>query len=435
MKTNLEKLENDKVQLEITMEEEETEEAIDKASRELANKVKVPGFRKGKVPRNVIEARLGQGAIMEEALETLLPEGYGKAIEEKGIEPIDQPQIEIVQAEPEKPLVFKATVQLRPEAELGEYKGVEAKIEDYEVTDQDVDNSLEKLRETHSKMINIEGRAAEKGDHIVIDFEGFIDGQPFEGGSAEGYSLELGSESFIPGFEEQLFGVKTGQEKEVKVSFPEDYHVEELAGKESTFKVSVKEIKKKILPELDDDFAKTASEFATLQELREDTKENLEQTAVDAIKRNFENEVLLKVVENADAEVPQVMVEKRMEQMMERTGEELKRQGISMEDYLKYVNKTEEELKEEMKPNAEREVKTELVLEAVAKEEGLEASEEDINEEINKIAEAYSQEPDTVRSTFESQGTIPIIEKNIQMRKAISFLTEHAEEKKEEKQE
>ena len=426
MKTKVEKLENSKLKLEITVDEEEIKVGMERASRELAKKVKVPGFRKGKVPRNVIEARFGKGAIMEEALDNILPEAYAKAVEENGIEPIDTPEINIVEADPEKPLVFEATVQLRPQAELGVYKEVEVEKEDYEVTEDDVDRAIERLRERHSTMVTVEDRPAESGDQLVIDFKGFLEGEAFEGGTAEGYSLELGSGSFIPGFEEQLIGTNPKEEKDVNVVFPEDYHAEQLAGKEVVFKVTVHEMKKKVYPELDDEFAKTAGDFESLQELKDDMKNNLVKTAEETISRNFENAVLTKVVEDAKVEVPNVMIEKRADRMMDQMTEDLKRQGLSMEDYQKYLSKTEEELREDMKPNAEREVRTELVLEAVVKAEGIETAEDDIAAEIEKIAQAYSQEAETVRQAFESQGTLPLIEENLRMRKAISFLTDHA---------
>ena len=426
MKTKVETLENSKLKLEIIVEEEEMKAGMDRAVRELSNKVKIPGFRKGKVPRTVIEARLGKGAILEEALETILPEAYAKAIEEHEIKPLGNPEINIVEADPEKPLTFEATVQLEPEPELGQYKEVEAEKQEYDVTDEDVNLQVEKLRERHASMVTVEERAVENGDHVVIDFKGFLDGEAFEGGSAEGYSLEIGSNSFIPGFEEQIVGAEANEERDITVSFPDDYHAEHLAGKEVVFKVTVHEIKQKMLPALDDEFAKTAGEFDTLQELMDDLKNNLKESVDENIKRNFENSVLTKVVENAKVDVPEIMIEDRVDRMIERMEDDLKRQGLSMEDYQKYLNKTDEEMREEMKPNAEREVRTELILKAVAKVEGIEATEEDINGEIERIAEIYSQDVESVRSIFAEQGTLPLIARDLQMKKALTFLTESA---------
>ncbi len=426
MKTKVEKLEKNQLKLEITVEADEMKEAMEQAARALGQKVKVPGFRKGKVPRTVIEARFGKGAILEEALDKVLPETYEKALDEHDINPIDKPVINIVEADPEKPFVYEATVQLRPEAELGQYKEVEAEKEEYTVEDKDVSSALDRLRERHSTMVNVEGRPVENGDHVIIDFKGFLGEEAFEGGSAEGYSLEVGSGSFIPGFEEQLVGAQPKEERDVQVVFPEDYHADHLAGKEVVFKVTVHEIKQKKLPELDDEFAKTSGEFDTLQDLKEDLKNNLIKTAEDTIQRNFENAVLTKVVEDAKVDIPEVMIEKRIDRMVDQMAEDLKRQGLSMDDYQKYLSKTTEEMRSDMKPAAERELKTELVLEAVVKVEGIEATGEDVDAEIEKIAEVYSQDKETVKKAFESQGTIPVIEENIRLRKAIEFLTSNA---------
>ena len=426
MKTKVEKLENSKLKLEIVVGEEEMKSGMDRAARELANKVKVPGFRKGKVPRTVIEARFGKGAILEEALDAILPEAYAKAIEEHGIDPLGNPEINIIEADPEKPLIFEATVQLEPEAALGQYKEVEAEKQEYTVSEEDINTQIERLRERHASMVTVEDRPVENGDHVVIDFKGFLDDEAFEGGSAEGYSLEIGSGSFIPGFEEQIVGAQVKEERDIKVTFPADYHAEHLADKEVIFKVTVHEIKQKVMPELDDEFAKTAGEFDTLQELKEDLKNNLEESISENIKRNFENAVLAKVVDGATVEIPEIMIEARVDRMLERMADDLKRQGLSMEDYQKYLNKTEEELRVDMKPNAEREVRTELVLKAVAKAEGIEATDEDIDAEIARIAEIYSQEVDSVRGIFETQGTLPLIARDLQMKKTIAFLTDNA---------
>lgn len=426
MKTNLEKLENNKVMIEISMDETEISQGMDQAYRELVNKVKVPGFRKGKVPRSVLEARIGKGAIWEEAIDHMLSEAYTKTIEEMDLDPIDRPDVEIVDAKIGESLAFKVTVQLRPVAELGQYKEIEAKKTVYEVSDEDVEKTMESLREKHSTMATVDDRPVAKGDHVVIDFEGFIDDVAFPGGSAQGYGLEIGSGSFIPGFEDQLIGVAIQDEKEVRVPFPADYHAEELAGKESVFKVKVHEIKQKVLPELNDDFAKTASEFDTLQELRTDVKNRLVTSAEDTIKRSFENEVLKTVVDNATVVIPDVMIERRLDRMIEQNDEDLKKQGLSMEDYLKYLGKTEEDIHIDMKPGAEREIKTELVLEAVIRAENIESTSEDVDAEISKIAEMYSQDPEVIKAMFDTQGTIDVIRENIRLRKAIEFLTAHA---------
>ncbi len=433
--TKWEKIDKNKVALEVTVEEEKVDEALDKAYRKIVGKVEVPGFRKGKVPRKILEARFGSEVLYEDALEFLVPEAYEKAIQDSEIEPIDQPDLDIKQMEAGKPLIFEAKVEVKPEVELGEYKGIEIEQIEPEISEEEVDNYLKEMQQNHSRLVVVEEGEIQEGDIAVIDFTGYIDGEAFEGGTAENYSLEIGSETFIPGFEEQLIGCKVGEEKEVKVTFPEEYQKEELAGKEAVFKVKVNEIKRKEIPPLDDDFAKEVSDFDTLEELRQDALNKLKEKAEKESRHELEDKIIQKVTENSQVEAPEVMVEKELNRILSEFTQQLRMQGLSLEQFCQLTNKTEESIKEESRSDAEQRVTGNLVLEAIINQEGITPSEDEMEEKINKMAKQYQQEPEQIREYLEAQGYLSNLEKEITLRKVIDFLVEEANIKKVKKSE
>jgi len=427
MKTKLERIEDGKVVLEIEVESGEIEQAMEKAYRNIARRVNIPGFRKGKAPRPLVEARIGgRKALLEEAVDEVLPDSYAKAVEETAVKPVDRPAVEIVQAEPGQPLVFKATVTVEPEPELGAYKGIEAEQSEAKVTADDVQHSLEMLRERFAKLESAEGRPVQDGDYTTIDFTGFIDGVPFDGGEAKDFNLQIGSGAFIPGFEEQLIGAVPNEEKKIEVTFPADYHSQELAGKPAAFAVTVKEIKQKVLPELDDEFAKTASSFASLEELKADIENRLKQIAADNAKRKLENSIVSQVVDNATVAIPTVMIERRTDRMVEDLTNDLQKQEATLEQYLEYTKKTLDEIRQEFKPGVEREIRTDLVLAKVASLENLTATEAELDAEVERIAKTYSQDPLLVKQRFAEQGTLKMVEEGLVLRKAVDFLVANA---------
>lgn len=426
MKATAERIEKNTVLLEIEVEAEKMEQAMDQAYRKIVKQVNIPGFRRGKAPRFMVERYVGKETLFGEAAEIVVPEAYTEALKETETEPIAQPKIDIVQGEPGKPLIFKATVEVKPEVTLGEYKGLEVKRPSTEVTEEDVNKELERLQNRHARLITVEDGEVQNGDTAIIDFTGYVDGEAFEGGTAENYSLTIGSGTFIPGFEEQLVGVKVGEEKDVNVTFPEDYHAENLAGKPATFKVKVKELKRKELAPLDDEFAKDVSEFDTLEELKNDIRNKLKQTAEEQAKAAVENGAVDAAVANATVEIPEVMVEQKVDQMLNNVNQRLMQQGINLDQYFQYTNTSVDEMRQRMKPDAEKTVRNELVLDAIAKAEKIEASEEEINEELKKIAEYVRQDVEIVRKTLELQGEMGHIIQNIVRRKTVSFLAENA---------
>ncbi|AEF93569.1 Trigger factor [Desulfotomaculum nigrificans CO-1-SRB] len=426
MKATAERIEKNTVLLEIEVEAEKMDQAMDQAYRKIVKQVNIPGFRRGKAPRFMVERYVGKETLFGEAAEIVVPEAYTEALKETETEPIAQPKIDIVQGEPGKPLIFKATVEVKPEVTLGEYKGLEVKRPSTEVTEEDVNKELERLQNRHARLITVEDGEVQNGDTAIIDFTGYVDGEAFEGGTAENYSLTIGSGTFIPGFEEQLVGVKVGEEKDVNVTFPEDYHAENLAGKPATFKVKVKELKRKELAPLDDEFAKDVSEFDTLEELKNDIRNKLKQTAEEQAKAAVENGAVDAAVANATVEIPEVMVEQKVDQMLNNVNQRLMQQGINLDQYFQYTNSSVDEMRQRMKPDAEKTVRNELVLDAIAKAEKIEASEEEINEELKKIAEYVRQDVEIVRKTLELQGEMGHIIQDIVRRKTVSFLAENA---------
>ncbi len=425
MTVKWEKQEGNKGILTFEVPAEEFDKALDQAFKKVVKDIEIPGFRKGRIPRPIFEKRFGVEALYQDAVDLVLPDAYTKAIDEADIFPIDQPSIDIEQIEKGKALVFKAEVEVKPDVTLGEYKGLEVEEETVEVTDEDVEKELENLREQYAELVVKEEGEVEEGDTVVIDFEGFMDGEAFEGGKGENHNLEIGSGQFIPGFEEQLVGKKSGDEVEVEVTFPEEYHAEELAGKEAVFQVKIHEVKAKELPELDDEFAKDVDdEVETLEELKTKKKEQLLEertTAADNAKR----EKLIEMASaNTTVDIPEVMIENELDRMLTEFEQRLQMQGMTLEMYSQFSGQDEDELKEQMREDAEKRVKTSLTLEAIAEEENLEATEEEVNEEVEKMAEMYNLEKDQLIEIL--GGNTETIEGDIKIRKTIEFLVEHS---------
>jgi len=425
MSSKLEKLEKNVATLEITVSAEKLEEGIAKAYIKNVKKFNIPGFRRGKAPRKLIEKYYGEGIFYEDAINEVCPDAYNQAIEEHNLEPVDRPTIDILEIESGKGIVFKAEVTVKPEVELGQYKGIEVEKKEYNVTDEDVDKELEILRNKNARIIDVTDRPVKMGDITTIDFKGFIDEKQFDGGTAENYKLEIGSGQFIPGFEEQLIGATIDNEVDVNVTFPEDYRAEELAGKPALFKVTVKEIKEKELLPLDDEFAKDVSEFDTLDELKEDIKRKKTEEAERIAKNEYENNVIKKVVENAKVDIPEVMIDNQIESMIRDFDYQLRYQGLDLDSYLKYMNISYEEMKESYKETAEDRVKTQLVMEAITKAENIEVTDEELESEIEKTAKQYNQEIEKFKKTLRERD-IEYIKEGLQLQKTIDFLVDNS---------
>lgn len=425
MSSKLEKLEKNVATLEITVSAEKLEEGIAKAYIKNVKKFNLPGFRKGKAPRKLIEKYYGEGVFYEDAINEVCPEAYNEAVKEHNLEPVDRPSIEIIDIESGKGIVFKAEVTVKPEVQLGDYKGIEVEKKEYNVTDEDVARELEILRNKNARIIDITDRPVKMGDITTIDFKGFVDGEQFEGGTAENYKLEIGSGQFIPGFEEQLVGATIGNEVDVNVTFPEDYRAEELAGKPALFKVTVKEIKEKELLPLDDEFAKDVSEFDTLDELKEDIKKKKTEEAERMAKNEYENNVIKKVVENAQVDIPEVMIDNQVESMINDFDYQLRYQGLDLQTYMKYMNISYEEIKESYKETAKDRVKTQLVLEAITKAENIEVTEEELQEEIEKTAKQYNQDVEKFKKSLRERD-IEYIKEGLEVQKTIDFLVNNS---------
>lgn len=426
MLNRMEQIEKSKVKLEIEVASSDVDTALAKAYRKVVKKVNLPGFRKGKVPRHILESRFGPEILHEEALEFLVPEAYEKALEEADLDPIGRPQFELVQMEKGKQLLFNAVVEVIPPVELGEYKGLEAEQEEAEIEDIQVDHHLYMLREQNARLVPLEEGPAKEGDLLTIDFTGYIDGEPFEGGEAENYSLELGSKSFIPGFEEQLIGSKPEEEKEVKVKFPDNYRNEDLAGKEAVFKVKVKQIKEKQLPELDDEFVKEISEFETLEEMKTDLKEKLIKNAEEQSKNKLEEDLIEKITAVSSVEPPKTLVERQIDRMIGDLENYLRYQGMGLDQFLEMSGKSMEELREDRREEAVKRTKANLVLDAVAKKEGISIDDSELDDKIAAIAESYNDEPERIKELLEKQGRIPVIREEMRIRKAIDLLVNEA---------
>ncbi|MCQ6278292.1 trigger factor [Bacillus sp. EB600] len=420
MTAKWEKLEGNSGVLTVEVSADKVNEGLDEAFKKVVKQVNVPGFRKGKMPRAMFEKRFGVESLYQDALDILLPEAYGNAIDETGIEPIDRPDIDIEQMEKGKELIFKATVTVKPEVKLGEYKGLEVEDFDTNVTDEDITKELEALQSRHAELVVKEDGKAENGDTVVIDFEGFVDGEAFEGGKAENYSLELGSNSFIPGFEEQLVGLAAGESKDVEVSFPEEYHAAELAGKPAVFKVTLHEIKAKELPELDDEFAKDADdEVESLDELKEKIKTRLKSSKEHEAEHHLRDTVVEKAAANVEVEIPDVMINTEINRMMQEFEQRLQMQGMNLELYFQFSGQDQNALREQMKEEAEKRVRFNLTLEAIAKAENLEATEEDVDAELAKMAEMYNMTVENIKAAL---GGVEGIKADLKLNKAVDFL-------------
>ncbi len=427
MSAQVEKLDHNMAKLTIEVSEDDLEKAIQQAYLKQRKSISIPGFRKGKVPRAMVERMYGKGVFLEDAANSLIPVHYSTAAEESELDIVSQPDIGVTQLEAGKPFIFTAEVAVKPPVKLGQYKGVEIPKQDVEVTDEDVDREIGKERERNSRMIDIEDRPVEDGDTITFDFEGFIDGEPFEGGKGEGYPLAIGSHSFIPGFEEQLIGVMIGEDKDVDVTFPDDYQAEELRGKEAIFKCKVSRIQRKELPEVDDDFAQDVSEFDTLEEYKADIRAKLladkEKEAVTA----RENAAVEKVIEGSEMDIPEPMITERIDRLEQDFDQRMQSQGLTMDQYLEFTNLTRDGIREEFRPQAIRQIQSRLVLEKVAEEEDIQSTEEEVNEEFAKVAERYGMEKDQFLEMV-TDADREQMQQDLGVQKALTLVTEAATE-------
>ena len=428
MSVQVEKLEKNMAKLTIEVSAEDFAAALTKAYQKNKNKINVPGFRKGKAPQQMIEKMYGAGIFYEEAANIVIPEAYAKAADECGEEIVSQPSIDVVQIEKGKAFIFTAEVALKPEVTLGDYKGVEVEASVVEVSEEEVDKAIDREREKNAREIDIDDRAVENGDMIKLDFEGFVDGEAFEGGKGTDYPLTIGSGSFIPGFEEQLVGAKIGDDVEVNVTFPEDYQAENLKGKAAVFKCKVNSIKVKELPAADDEFAQDVSEFDTLAEYKDDIRAKLlEQKTADA-KRTKENNVVAKVVENATMEIPEAMINEQVRRMVDDFARRMQSQGISMEQYMQFTGMTADQMLEQMKPEALKRIQNSLVLEAVVKAENIEVGEDAVEAELVKMAEAYKMELDKIKEIM-GDAEKEQMKNDLAIQAAVDMLVEAAVEK------
>ncbi|MCI5480682.1 MAG: trigger factor [Lachnospiraceae bacterium] len=427
MSVQVENLEKNMAKLTIEVSAEELEKALQAAYNKEKNKINIPGVRKGKVPRAMIEKMYGPEIFYDDAANTLIPDAYAKAADESGLEIVSQPKIDLVQIEKGKPFIFTAEVAVKPEVTLGEYKGVEVPKADLTVTDEEVAAEIDRERDKNARTITVEDRPVQSGDQAVIDFEGFVDGVAFEGGKGESYPLTIGSNTFIPGFEDQLIGAEVGKEVDVNVLFPAEYQEKSLAGKPALFKVTVKEIKVKELPELDDDFAQDVSEFDTLEEYKADVRKNLEAKKAEAAKTAKEDAVVDKIIENASMEIPDAMVETQTRQMMDDFANRMQQQGLSMEQYFQFTGMDAEKLAEQMKPSALKRIQTRLVLEAIVKAENIEATEEEYMAEIKKMADMYQMEVEKLEQLV-GEYEADSIKEDIAVQKAVDLVAEAAKE-------
>ena len=427
MSLQVEKMEKNMAKLTIEVAAEDLEKAMQNAYQKAKGRISIPGFRKGKAPRKMIEQMYGKGVFLEDAVNALIPEHYSKALAECELEIVSQPTIDITQAEPGKALIFTAEVAVKPEVTLGDYKGVEVPKTEITVTDEDVEAELKKEQEKNYRTISVEDRAAQLNDIVTIDFEGSVDGVPFDGGQATEYPLTLGSNTFIPGFEEQLVGAKVGDDVDVKVTFPEEYQAKELAGKEAIFKCAVKKIEAKELPELDDDFAKDVSEFDTLAEYKEHVKTNLEDKKANEAKRAKEDAAVDKAIENAQMDIPEAMLMTQCRQMLDDFSRRMQSQGLSMDQYFQFTGMTADKMMEDMKPQALKRIQTRLVLEKVAEVENIQPTEEEVNEEISKMAEAYKMEADKLKELL-GERELEQMKKDMAVQKAVTVIADAAKE-------
>ena len=427
MSLQVEKLEKNMAKLTIEVSAEDLDKAMEKAYQKQKSRISLPGFRKGKAPRKMIESMYGKGVFMEDAVNSLVPQEYTKALGECDLEIVSQPEINVTQMEPGKALIFTADVAVKPEVTLGDYKGVEVPKSEIAVTDEEVDAEVKKEQDKNSRTVVVEDRAAANGDITTIDFEGFVDGVAFEGGKGTDYALTLGSGTFIPGFEDQLVGANTGDHVEVKVTFPEEYQAKELAGKEAVFQCDVKKIETKEVPELDDEFAKDVSEFDTLAEYKEDVKKKLTEKKEKEARTAKENAAVDKAIENAQMDIPELMTKTECRQMMDDFSRRMQQQGLSMEQYFQFTGQSMDKMMDDMKPQALKRIQTRLVLEKVAEAENIQPSEEEITEEIQKMADAYKMEADKIREAIGESG-LEQMKKDMAVQKAVTVIADAAVE-------
>ena len=427
MSLQVENLEKNMAKLTIEVSAEELEKAIQGAYLKQKNKISVPGFRKGKVPRQMIEKMYGAEIFYDDAANALIPEAYSNAYDESGLEIVSQPKVEVVQLEKGKPFIFTAEVAVKPEVTLGEYKGLEVDKVSNRVTAKEIDAKLEEEQKKNARTVVVEDRAVQDGDEVVLDFEGFVDGVAFEGGKGENYPLTIGSGSFIPGFEEQLIGAEAEKEVEVNVTFPEEYHSEDLAGKAAVFKCTVHEIKAKELPELDDEFAAEVSEFDTLDAYKADIKAKIKEQKIADGNRKKEDQAVEKAVANATMEIPEAMIDTQVNQMAQDFAQRIQQQGLSMEQYFQFTGMTAESMMEELRPQAVKRIETRLVLEAIAKAENIEITDERIDEELAKMAEAYKMEVEKLKE-FMGENEKEQMKMDLAVQDAVTFLVDNAVE-------
>ena len=425
MKVTAEKIDNQQVVLEIEVEAAEVEKATEKAYKRIANKVNIPGFRKGKAPKKIVEQHVGKQAILDEAFDIVAPKAFNDALDEQKIDPVTRPQIEVVTLEEGKNLVFKATVTPKPEVALGEYKGLKVEKEAVEVKDEEVDKQVEQMRDRQGKMVDApEGAEVKSGDFTTLDFKGFVDGEAFDGGEGKDYPLQIGSNSFIPGFEDQLIGAKIGEQRDVNVKFPEEYHSKELAGKDAKFECTIRSIKSKELPALDDEFAKKASTFQTLDELKADIREKLTKNAEQKAENDRKSAAIQQATDNITVDIPAVMIDNRVTAMIQEMAMRLEQQGMKLEQYLQYAGTDIAKIREDYRETAEKNVKTDLMLEAVAKAEEIKVEAADLDAEIGAMAAAYGATPAQVQKIIKEQGRIGDLAATVLRKKTAQFVVD-----------
>ncbi|UBH12407.1 trigger factor [Macrococcus armenti] len=427
MSVKWEKQEGNEGVLTVTVPAEEVNAGLDKAFKKVVKQVNVPGFRKGKIPRPMFEQRFGAEALYQDALDFILPDAYAAAVEEAGINPVDRPEIDIEQMEKGKELIFTAKVTVEPEVELGDYKGLEVEKEDTEVTEEDLNKAIEADLARKAELVVKEDGEVAEGDVVNLDFDGYVNDEAFEGGKAEGYDLEIGSGQFIPGFEEQLVGTKVGDEKDVNVTFPEEYHAEELAGKEAVFKVKINEIKSKEVPELDDEMAKELDESVdSVDAYKEKYKKDLQEQKALQAENNMKESLIAQAVENAKVDIPEAMINTELDRMMQEFEQRIAQQGLNLDLYYQFSGQTEEQLKESMKADAEARVKTNLTLAAIAKAENIEVSDADVDAELSKMSEQFGLSVEDIKAAL---GNGEVLKDDLRIQKAIDVLVSESKEK------
>ena len=426
MKVTVENGENQQVTLTIEVEAAEVNKAVEQACKRLANRVSIPGFRKGKAPRMIVERHVGKDAVLQEAFDIVAPKALSKAFDEQKIDPVTRPSVDIETLEEGKDLVFKATVTPRPEVELGDYKGLNVPKNEVNITDEDVEKQLKTFQDRQGKLVDApEGAEVKDSDFTTLDFKGFVDGEAFDGGEGKDYPLQIGSNSFIPGFEDQLVGAKIGEERDVNVKFPEEYHAKELAGKDATFKCTIRSIKTKELPAIDDELAKKVSKFETLDELKADIRKNLEENAERTAENDQKSAAIEMATNNITVDIPAVMIDNRVTAMIQEMAMRLEQQGMKLEQYLQYAGTDIAKLREQYRETAEKNVKTDLMLEEVAKAEDIKVEAKDLDEEVAAMAAAYGATPQQVQKIIKEQGRIGDLAASVLRKKTAQFIIDN----------